>query len=43
MTAVDPNEMVTVPLYQHQIEAFELACRLFGLDEGGDDDEHFQK
>ena len=25
--------------YAHQIEAYNLACRLFGLVEGGDDDD----
>ena len=36
-----PMEAKTMPIkatpYQHQIQAFWFACRLFGLLEGGDD------
>lgn len=43
---MDPNDLVNVPLYQHQIEAFRFVCRLFGLEDedaetGGDKREHF--
>jgi len=29
--------------YEHQIKAFNFVCRLFGLTEGGDANEHFQE
>lgn len=36
-----PMEANPLPIkatpYQHQIQAYQFACRLFGLPEGGDD------
>ena len=39
----DQGDYPTMPIkaspYQHQREAYELACRLFGLGKGGGDDD----
>ena len=40
MTAGNPPMPVKGQPYRHQQEAFEFACRLFGLMEGGGGDAH---